>query len=382
MDARTALTSRKKFRLTGGVILLILILTAYILLNLYINPLAKNIFLKEAAPYLGGNLQIGAVNLSLWRGSLIVRNVALKQPPGFGGGELLKANSIRVRVAFRPLLHKQLLIKGLTFDRPEINFQQLSDGRTNTEYYLSKFQSVPVSGGKPFRLRLDKIAARNGKFNLSSPRLSEAQPTLSIGHLQARVEDLNIPNEEKLSSAFEINGVISSASPARFKISGSGVFLAGPISFKTRTKIDNLVLNEYTRLYPPTNLTVKSGTACAIANSECKNNYLVSRQQVAIKKLKVSTKKDGLAGKTFIGAPVNVFSKLIQDQNGALNFDFVVSGYLSDLKVNLKKAVVHSITASLKSKFKPIVGTEKKTITIIKKSGAKVKNSFKKLFNR
>lgn len=374
---------RKTFIFLFACIILLTIISL-VFINLYLNPLAKSLFLQQTEPIFGDNLQIGSVNLSLWHGALVVKNLTLRQPTGFGDGYLIKTNSVRVRIALRPLLKKQLTIYGITMIKPEIHFIQKRNGHTNTEYYLNQMQETAQTSthSEPFSIELKKILISKGQLRVESYRISEQQPSLLLTDLKLILKNFKLPNIDREKSSFAITGTISSQNPAKFKTQGHGVFLNGLLDFTADTTVNNITLTDFKHLYPPSTLTVKSGTAWVTADTRCKRNYIISNQHVEVKKLKITSSNKSLLKNTFIGIPANLFAKILEDKNNMLNFDFQIKGPVSELKVNIKEAINHSIAQSLKNKIKPAGSTDKKVLKNIKKSGSKVKNSLKKLFKK
>lgn len=385
MELQTVPKKRRTLLFTILISFCILILISLVFLNYYLNPLAKTLLTQQAEQLFGNNFEMGSINLSLWRGAIVIKDLALRQPPGFNEGYLIKAKSVYIRIALRPLLQRQLIINGIFIVAPEVNFIQQRNGKTNTEFYLNRFKNstqVSTERNKPFTLELKKILISKGRFQINSYRLSQQQPSLLLSDLKLNLKNFQIPNKLRVRSPFEITGTILTKNPAHFKIIGSGVFLAGPVDFDSNTTIQNIVLTDYKHLYPPSNLTVKSGTATVRAETHCNRNYIVSNQHVEVNHLQVTSSNNSLIKNTFIGVPANIFAKILQDKKGMLDFDFQIKGYISDLKVNLKDSVNKSIAKSLKAKFAPIVSGEKVMIKSLKKGGSKAKNSFKKLFGK
>jgi hypothetical protein len=336
---------------------------------LELNPLARKMLLEQTAPLFGENLTLGTVRFSPFKGDLTIKEITLKQAPGFGAGNLLCASKVRVKVDLKRLLKKELLIQQVTILSPEINFMQRADGRTNTEFYLGKIlqNKRTTENDADFKLRLEKFEISNGRVKLVSYRLSEHQPALDIRKLQLRLANLQIPNPRKQKCRFSSSGMISAIKPVSFRITGNGVFQGETVNFDARTQLGDLALEEFTHLFPPADLTLKSGTLRMTADTHCEANQIVSRQQVAVRKLRVTPGKKGVWRKALFGLPANLFIKTLDDKDGMLNFDFELTGALNDLKVNLKEAIYRAVNRSLAKKFKPVSGVRVKKLGDITK---------------
>ena len=379
-----------KKRKRGLKILLTVIVVVVICLTglqIGISPLAKKIVSQKVSPLFGDKLKIGSIGISIFRGSLIIKDIKLLQPPGFSKENFLEAKAIRVRIALLPLLKKQLVVHGITILKPTINLVQLKNGKINSTYFLSKIKkSSPKSNKSPsqkspsqkssFNLHLNRLTIRKGKAAFYSYKMSSQQPTFLLANLNLCLKNVNIPNEKNISSPFSLKGIIASPHPATVESKGKGIFLGGPISFQAKTRIKKITINDFNYLYPKSPMVIKKGNAFVNSDAKCKNNYLNSQQHVEIKKLKITSKKGGLLGETVLGLPADAFIKVLQDEKGYLTFDFEVTGNLNNLKVNAKEAIGKAIAKSIKDKIGArIIEVAKRLGETIKKSAGKIKET-------
>ena len=355
-------------------IMIVIILICLTGLQIAINPLAKKIVSQKITPLFGDKLTIGSIGISIFRGSVIIKNIELLQPPGFTEGNFLKTQAVLVRVALLPLLKKQLVIYGITIVQPEINLVQLRNGRINTTYFLSKMgkASSSASQEKSFNLNLNRLSIRKGKVVFYGYKMSSKQPTFLLTDLNLNLKDVNIPNEKNTTSSFSLSGTIASAHPATIHSNGSGVFLAGPVSFQAETEIKKISPGDFDYLYPNTPVTIQEGTVYIHSDAECTRNYLIGNQHVQIRDLRIADKKESFLGKTILGLPADGFAKILQDENNSLEFDFKVAGNLSNLKVDIKEVIGRAIAGSIKDKIGPrIMNLSKKAIEeSVKKIGS------------
>jgi len=69
------------------------ILICLIGLQIGISPLAKKIVSQKVSPLFGDKLKIGSIGISIFRGSLIIKDIKLLQPPGFSKKKLSGSKS-------------------------------------------------------------------------------------------------------------------------------------------------------------------------------------------------------------------------------------------------------------------------------------------------
>ena len=154
------------------------ILIASIGLQIGISPLVKKIVSQKISPLLGDKLKIGSIGISIFRGSIVIKDIQLQQPPGFSEENFLEAKAIRLRIALLPLLKKQLVVYGITILKPTINLVQLKNGKINSTYFLSKIKKSSPKSNKspsqksPLNLHLNRLVIRKGKVAFYSYKMS------------------------------------------------------------------------------------------------------------------------------------------------------------------------------------------------------------------
>jgi hypothetical protein len=366
-----------------SIIILILVIAA--ILPVFINPIADALVKQQVAAIFGHKLKIGSVSVSFLTGAVVkINQIELAQAPGYGKGNMLLADDIKVRVALSPLFKKQLVIQDITIVRPQIKIIQYRNGNMNLDYYLDLFSgnSSKASNGSDFIVKLNRFNLRDGKISFSSYTISrDHQPTLVLTKTNLSLKQLIIPNPDKLATRFYFSALLGTNRPAQITANGTGILGETTISFTAKSKISNLTLADYAYLVPNASVTVKSGRAWVSSDVKCHNNYLNSYHHVDIRDLKLTPKKGHAFGGTLLGAPANLLLKGIEDGKGMLNFDFTLSGRLDDLKANVKFKVIDAVTRSLRDKL----GLNKishAAATGVKKVGSKVVNAFKGIFKR
>jgi hypothetical protein len=107
----------------------LLVLLALLVAPLAIAPLLPLDSLKPAvesklSATLGRKVSVGSMRLSFWGGPyLTINGMTAREAPDFGDGDLLKAGQVRADFAILDyVLHRQVVIDGLTVKSPEFTF--------------------------------------------------------------------------------------------------------------------------------------------------------------------------------------------------------------------------------------------------------------------
>lgn len=348
------------------------------------NGIASNVLRSQAEELLGKNVTMGSVHVSLWRGTeIVVKDLALAQPPGYGKGDLLRTKHLRIRFDLFPLFNRQIIIRGIHINSPSLTIAQKSDGSVNTEVYLRRFMKGPKKADTPYTFRLNYFKLQNAELTVVSPRLSSYQPAFHLKKCHLFLRNLTIPNPNLRKTRFTFSGNLVATRAVPIRLSGEGTFGAGPVSFKADSRIENLPLADFAHLYQRSSIRVKQGDAWVVSHADCKKGYLQSTHKANVRGLKVE-QKSGIFRSFIYGLPANLFIKLVEDQNGTLQFKFTVAGRLSELKVHTKRTVSSAIGQGLKARFSYIykLKFKEKTVGGAKKFGKKTKRFFKKVFHR
>lgn len=366
---------------------LIFILLAGLLLNLYLDPIVTSLFQQQIDPLFEENLTIQSIHLSLWQGSLILDNVSLKQPKGFGSGAMIAADSIKVRLKLLPLLQKKLLINSITLIRPKVHWVQKFHGATNFEYYahLLRQASKPASTTKtsePLIIHLNKLIINGGTLSFTSPRIATQQPAFTLNDIQIRLTGFQLPNPGKIPAQFRIAGTIATPHPGQFECSGEGVFLGETLEFSAKNRLSGIHLPDYGYLYPQSQLAITAGNATVDGRIHSQNNYITSEQKVKVSGLKVAAAKQNIVTRTIMGISANAFIGLLNDKHKNLEFEFEVQGPASHLKVHLKEKITTSVLKSLNSKLGITKTAIPQAPAVIQESGRKLKNKLNSLFGK
>lgn len=331
--------------LIGLLVFFIVVLSAT---YLFLNPLAKKAVFAKIGPLFENRLQFTDVGISVPARSIVITGITLQQPPGFGGGNLLTVKSVSLQVAVRPLLKRRIVVNNLTVTNPEVRLIQDPEGKTNLEYYFSRFADKKRSNESPaFRFHLDKFFLRDGRAGIISPNLTSREPVLEITGLNILLDGLNFPNEQKVSSPFRIDADISAAHPVSVSSRGNITLAAGRLDFDATTEIAGIELADFTYFFPNTRVSVSSGQASVKAVSQCRQNYLDSSQRVEIRSLKLIG-KGGFSDNMVLGLPSTAVVKFLENKQGNLILDFKITGETNKLKTNLKEAVGASFTRSFR----------------------------------
>jgi AsmA protein len=130
----------RKLVITGGVLLVLLVLIGFAVVNL--NALVnrnRDYLIAQAQEALGRNVEVADIGVTLWGGiGIRLKEFSLADDPSFSRESFIRAADLQVNVKFLPLLKKELEIDELVLRRPVINIIRNEKGQFNFSTIAAK----------------------------------------------------------------------------------------------------------------------------------------------------------------------------------------------------------------------------------------------------
>jgi hypothetical protein len=181
---------------------------------------------------LGVGVSVGAARFDLasWfllKPAIFLDNVAIGNPAGFRGPDLLTAKRISAQVALLPLLHRRIEMRSILIDTPRIAVETDARDETNIEALIRKLSTptLPGAGAQPAAdpasataLGIDDFRVSSGEVLISGADAS--QPRVRIGAIDLRLQDLSAGTNCRLA----VSGKLFDGRVSGFRVSGH----AGP----------------------------------------------------------------------------------------------------------------------------------------------------------
>ena len=216
--------TRKSMKLTAG-------LTALVLFVILALPHLVDVdrfrpqLESRLASYLGREVHLGHMELSLLAGGARVEQISISDDPAFNNSNFLEAKSLGVGVSLASLIFSRSLhVTSLTLDEPRVTAIQSADGKWNFSTLANQ-----SSDDEADALWSDAIASSTNSFVLDHLRISNATIQLGTSHSEAQRTTLKNVNLELKNVSFEnaMSFVVSAnAGSGRVQIQGQ----AGPLN--------------------------------------------------------------------------------------------------------------------------------------------------------
>ena len=156
IPGKLLLAASLSFGLLAGVVLYVALVGMAIDGSLYRQPLQKML-----SAQLGRSVQLkGAVDLQIsLKPSLLVRDVGIAQPEGFGDDAFVQVGELQVRLDLWPLLHRQFKAEALSASGVKIHLKQRADGSNNWTFPSLADTSADEPANAPDRAGLPEEVA-------------------------------------------------------------------------------------------------------------------------------------------------------------------------------------------------------------------------------
>ncbi len=159
----------KKFlKIAGLVIAFIIVIAAG--LSLFINAYFTSgrltaLIVPKIEQATGRKASIGSINISLFKGGVVLSDMALARRTG--KGEFLSAKELVLKYRLLPLLKKQLVINRLYIDSPYIFIERAKDGTFNFSDLKERLEAGKKegrsTGKKSFNVAIQGISIKNAQ---------------------------------------------------------------------------------------------------------------------------------------------------------------------------------------------------------------------------
>ncbi len=174
----------------GAIVIVVIALGVYAVMNLgAIVQANRGLILTRASDALGRKFDVAQISASLGWGAMVdLRSVTIADDPSFSKEPFLTASDIYVRVAFIPLLFKQVEITKLSVSQPDLQIIRNREGVLNVSSLGKKTGAAPAPAGSqqpqpPAAEGTSKKPEKAGQQAPGSPMLEAkgAQPAKKAG---------------------------------------------------------------------------------------------------------------------------------------------------------------------------------------------------------
>ena len=192
---------------TLALAILVLLAVALVAISVFLNRIIaanRASILAAAEQALGRPIQVAKIEASIWgRPGVRLTGVEIAQDPHFGQGDLLRAESIAVRLALWPLLHGSLEISQIELEKPQIHVVRDSEGQFNLAHLGPKRTSAGPRVPGVMRVSLAAASADSGLDLVVSvfrvddgtivfvDRTSSPAGKTTLQHVQLRLADVS-----------------------------------------------------------------------------------------------------------------------------------------------------------------------------------------------
>jgi len=161
----------RKILIVVGIVLAVVIVVVaavpfFIDANKY-KPLAE----EQAQKALGRKVSLGQIELSIWRGGLVLHDISISDDPAFSKQPFLEARSLSVGVALWPYItSREVQVRSITLEEPQIRMVSNSAGRWNFSTIGKGSASTPPksapSASAPGAISIANLSISNGKLSV------------------------------------------------------------------------------------------------------------------------------------------------------------------------------------------------------------------------
>jgi hypothetical protein len=170
-------------------------LVVLLVVRVVLPVVVRRVVVSQATKALQTRVEVGDVDLALWRGGVTLKDVAVYSPtPERADAPPLVAwKRFGVSVRYLPLLWKTIRLRQVLLEAPRIALDRLADGELNLERLVPKpaagTPAAPEAAGppaKPWKIGIDRLVLRAGAIRFRDLTLAEGEP------LEIAIPDISV----------------------------------------------------------------------------------------------------------------------------------------------------------------------------------------------
>ena len=316
----------------------------------------KELAVKELEKIVNTKVEIDSLNVNLFNGIVSFSGMRTENPPGFHEKYFADIRRGHVDVSLRSLLLRRPRIQKIFLDKPTVNIETSRDSVSNAKLIFKKkgaANNAALSGKTKKQssgFRINEIDIKNGVFKFVNYKVNQDGAEMVFDEISVLVKELT---DSKNLENFPTSVTCSARLPAgeftgRLELSARGNFISDSIDFDCDLRADNISLAYFMPFYVNSAaMLARKGRFNLYSAAECRENRLNTTQKVNIMDLEVVLSRENISDKTIFGLPVMTVMNFFVNSQGRLNFDFAITGTLSDPKFHLAEALKKVLVGSI-----------------------------------
>jgi hypothetical protein len=211
----------KKFVATIGLSIIILLVLAAAIFYFFGNYLIKSGIETAATKSLGVGVTVGSIDLSIFKGSVVIKELKVRNPAGYANPNLLELGSGQVKTKISSLLGNPVEIEQVKLDDVTLVLEQ--KGFSNNIRDI--LNSLPPAGqktdeGNGKKLKIDELEINNITVKVKLLPIPGKSDTLTL-HLTP-IKMQNLGGDNKLDTG-ELSKIIVGKIAEKITKEGAGV---------------------------------------------------------------------------------------------------------------------------------------------------------------
>ena len=148
--------------------------------------IVRRVLVTQLSERLRTRVDIGDVDLALWRGGVALKDVAVHAPPPAPPDDapLVAWKRFAVELRYLPLFVKRVRLRQVTLEGPRIAVDRLADGAVNLQRLIppaapakeAEPAEQPKQGGSAWKVGIDRLAVRTGGVRFRDLTLAGVEP--------------------------------------------------------------------------------------------------------------------------------------------------------------------------------------------------------------
>jgi len=335
----------KKF----GIIIIIISLaaTGYIL-SARSTAYIRRWLVRELNKTTTTKIDLDSLRFNLASGEIHFSGLRIYNPPGCHDPYFLSVKDGLIVIDLRGLLSKKISVRTISVRQPEVYLELARNGELNAAAIFKK--GGPHPAGITFPGTIAKVAVDDGRVKFASYQADADGASVIFDRIVLSVEDVRpAARANELPTRLSCSARLPAGDgTGRLELSARGNFISPQIDFDLQLTARNMSIPYFMPFYARTSpIIVSSGIFDLDSTCRCRDNSLNALQKVRIRKLGLLVNPERAGATILFGLPIlNVINYFV-NSDGRLDFEFPVTGTITDPQFKLFEALHHVMVKSI-----------------------------------
>jgi len=319
---------------------------------------------KNVSALLGVPVHVQSGGINLFNTTFWIEGLEIGNVPGSRERFFLSLKYFEFNLSFTSFLANELIVEDIRFVDPVLNLERDLKGELNSDRLMSQLKQsfrprFKIGKFKFFHhYAIRHLSIKNGTFRHYNQNAPADQKEWLFREIDFSFSEFDYPPKlnSPVTTSFYMSAKLSGQEEGKIRILGSGNFISNDKNFRVKSHFQNIALRDLNSLIPNPSQSGADGFSDIESAFNCEHNLLKITNKVRLREVSFPENGEKKFDEVVFGfsrKTLSQFFALTRDQ--LFQFDFSVSGKLTDPSFDLKQALAQSFFNSAHEELNRVI---------------------------